>query len=151
MTGMAASERSDLAKRLDEEKKQAEAAAQEAQERVKILRLAQREVAATAQEVRRIIGGKRLHVFGGYTTPRRRMSSQAEVVHHLRTRSMAVDHDGDGPAVVVSVATVLSAPFDVSTREFDTDQPATGGGEAKGDRGGGEGGSCDADPPQRFA
>jgi hypothetical protein len=43
--------RSELAQRLDEEKKKAEAAAQQAQERVKVLRAAQQEVAATAQQV----------------------------------------------------------------------------------------------------
>ena len=44
--------RSELAQRLDEEKKKAEAAAQQAQERVKVLRSAQQVVAATAQQVR---------------------------------------------------------------------------------------------------
>ncbi len=48
------SERSELAKRLDEEKRKAEAAAQAAQERVQALRSVQQQVAATAQEVRRI-------------------------------------------------------------------------------------------------
>ena len=44
--------RSELAKRLDEEKHKAEAAAQEASERVQALRSVQQQVAATAQEVR---------------------------------------------------------------------------------------------------
>ncbi len=43
--------RSELAKRLDEEKHKAEAAAHEAQDRVQALRSVQQQVAATAQEV----------------------------------------------------------------------------------------------------